>query len=88
MKQLISIFLMLAGSLLASQLPAQNNGNLHKGIKPIGSNSNITLAFLDEFITSQMESYNISGMSASVVTGDRIAWSKSYGWPTTKRVWR
>jgi len=79
MKQLISIFLILAGTLLATQLPAQNNGNLHKGIKPIGSNSNITLAFLDEFITSQMESYNISGMSASVVTGDRIAWSKSYG---------
>ena len=48
-------------------------------IKPLGSNSNITLEFLDGYIESQMEENHISGMAASVVVGDEIVWTKEAG---------
>ena len=79
MKNTIAILCMLTGFLLSSQVQSQPNGNLHHGIKPLGSNSNITLAFLDDFISSQMESKHISGLSASVVAGNKTIWSKSFG---------
>ena len=47
--------------------------------KPLGSNSNITLEFLDEFITSQMEENHISGLAVSVVVGDSIVYTIEQG---------
>lgn len=48
-------------------------------IKPLGSNSNITLEFIDQFIENQMELNHISGMAASVIVGDKVVWTKEAG---------
>ena len=48
-------------------------------IKPLGSNSNITLEFLEEFINSRMEENHISGLAISIVVGDSVVWSKEEG---------
>lgn len=79
MKKLtLSIYLLIS---MVFYLPIQGQtpDNPTNGIKPLGSNSNITLEFLDEFIASQMETKHISGLAASVVVGDEIVWTKEAG---------
>jgi CubicO group peptidase (beta-lactamase class C family) len=48
-------------------------------VKPLGSNSNITLAFLEDYIADEMEANHISGLAASIVVGDSIVWRTSKG---------
>jgi len=70
----ITVCLMITGV-----VQAQAPDNTRFGIKPLGSNSNITLEFLDGFIASQMEAKHISGLAASVVVGNEIVWTKEAG---------
>ena len=41
---------------------------------------NSTLSALDKYITLKMERDNVPGLSACIIKGDQIVWSKGYGW--------
>ena len=58
---------------------AQSQNGETYSIKQIGSNSNITLQYLDGFISSQMDEKHISGLAASIVIGDKVVFSKEFG---------
>jgi len=79
MKRTTLIFCITVCLMITGVVQAQAPDNTRFGIKPLGSNSNITLEFLDGFIASQMEAKHISGLAASVVVGNEIVWTKEAG---------
>ena len=79
MEKYFTLFILGVTFVLLSANPVLSQNNPPFSIKPLGSNSNMTLEFLNDFISSQMEQNHISGLAASIVVGDSIVWCSEFG---------